>query len=182
MVSFSGIPEYLAIRPGTSYGEAAHRLGISASTAHQSVKRLTYAGLVRPAPGAIAAVNLAALIEFLRHGVRYAFPARRGRPRRGVPTAHSAPMLQDEMDPGAEPVVWPTPRGKTVGSAIDPLIKSGPELPERCADLYHLLTLADALRIGTARDREVAGRRLTERLEATAAAALARAESEESHG
>jgi hypothetical protein len=155
---------HLALYPDGSYGKLAHEMGISPSTAHQSVRRLVYAGLVRQTSEARRGVNVAALLEFLQHGIRYAFPAQRQRPRRGVPTAHAAPVLREDLDTDADPVVWPTSRGDVVGAAIEPLIQSAPEMPQRCPAMYELLALIDALRIGTARDREVAGNLLTERL------------------
>lgn len=158
---------YLAIFPGAPYSDLAHDLQISVSTAHYAVKRLIYSGLARQTLEANRVVNVAALLEFLEHGIRYAFPTHRQRPRRGVPTAHAAPVLQKYLDAEIDPVVWPTVRGKTVGAAVEPLLESAPELTERCPQVYDLLTLVDALRIGTARDREIASRILKERLEAT---------------
>jgi hypothetical protein len=155
----------LALYSDRTYSELANDLQISASTAHQAVRRLVYAGLANDTPSASRRVNVAALLEFLEHGIRYAFPAQRKPPRRGIPTAHAAPALQAEMDTDEDPVVWPTARGTVVGAAIDPLLESAVELPLRCPAVYDLLTLIDAVRVGTARDREIASRTLTERLE-----------------
>ena len=164
---------YLAVHPDKSYGDLAYDLQISPSTAHDAVQRLIYAGLARAGSNEGRRVNVAALLEFLTHGVRYAFPAHRQRPRKGVPTAHAAPALQADLDTEADPVVWPTARGHLVGAAIEPLLKSAFELPQRSRAVYDLLTLVDAIRIGTARDREVATRLLTERLEDTVRLPLA---------
>ncbi len=109
------------------------------------------------------AVNLPAE-ELLYHGSA-TFPARRERRQRGVPTSHSAPALQQELDSTADPVVWPSPRGNVVGASLEPLIPAAPELPDRYPELYDLLTLVDGLRIGTARDREASEQLLAERLE-----------------
>lgn len=160
---------HLAIRPRRPYKDLARDLHISPSTAHQSVERLTFAGLARKSAAAGPTVNIAALLEFLAHGVRYAFPAKRERRQRGVPTAHAGPALQHELDAGIDPVVWPAPQGTVVGAAVAPLMPSAPELPERCPELYELLTLVDAIRVGTARDREAAERMLAERLKDAAA-------------
>jgi DNA-binding MarR family transcriptional regulator len=142
----------MSVFSDSSYPDIAYYLDMSPSTAHESVKRLIYAGLVRVVSER-RLVNAADLLEFLEHGVRYAFPAQKRRPKRGVPTA---------------PVVWPWARGETVGAAIEPLIKSAPELPMRCPRIYHLLTVVDAMRIGDARDREVAGQILRDRLQDSA--------------
>jgi hypothetical protein len=159
----------LSVRPDSTYVELANQLGISTSTAHGSVERLSFSGLMRPVSGRRHAVNLPALEEFLYHGVRYAFPVRRERRQRGVPTSHSAPALQQELDSPADPVVWPSPHGNVVGASIEPLIPAAPELPARYPELYDLLTLVDGLRIGTARDRDASQRLLAQRLESAAA-------------
>lgn len=158
---------YLALYAGASYGDVAHDLDISPSTAHQAVKRLTYAGLANQTKDAPRRIHIAALLEFLEHGVRYAFPTQKQRPRRGVPTAHSGPVFEKNLDTDIEPVVWSTARGRTIGAAVEPLIESAPDLAQRCPEVYDLLTIVDAIRVGTARDREIANRLLKERLEAT---------------
>lgn len=157
----------LALRPGPTFAQIATDLGISQSTAHEAVRRLLAAGLARKSSRGYF-TNLAALEEFLVHGVRYAFPAHRARRQRGVPTAHAAPVLRDEFDGEVDPVVWPSARGSVVGASVEPLLDSAPDLAQRRPELYDLLALVDALRVGTARDREVAGRMLTARLEAQA--------------
>lgn len=159
----------LAVRPNATYADLAHDLGISTSTAHGAVERLSFSGLMRSAAGRRHAVNLPALEEFLYHGVRYAFPVRRERRQRGVPTSHSAPALCQELDSPADPVVWPFTHGNVVGASIEPLIPAAPELPARYPELYDLLSLVDGLRIGTARDREASQRLLSERLQSAAA-------------
>jgi hypothetical protein len=155
----------LALRPGQTFAQMAGDLGISQSTAHQAVHRLVASGLARKSARGYLA-NLAALEEFLLHGVRYAFPASRTRRQRGVPTAHAAPVLRDAFDGEVEPVVWPAARGSVVGAAIEPLLDTAAELPGRWPALDDALALVDALRVGTARDREVAGGLLASRIAA----------------
>jgi hypothetical protein len=155
---------HLATSPRASYATLADDLSLSVSTAHDSVSRLMFVGLAR----LIAKqrqVNRSALLELLRHGsLRYFFPAIRDRNRRGIPTAHAAPAMRGYLDADIDPVVWPTSRGTVIGHAITPLLPRVADLPERCPAVYDLLTLVDAMRIGTARDREIAGKLLTERL------------------
>lgn len=155
----------LAIRPNATFADLARDLGVSTSTAHGAVERLTFSGLMSPMAGRRHAVNLPALEEFLYHGIRYAFPARRGRRQRGVPTSHSAPALQQELGSAADPVVWASSRGSLVGASLEPLIPGAPALPDRYPELYELLTLVDGLRIGTVRDREASARLLAARLD-----------------
>jgi hypothetical protein len=109
-------------------------------------------------------VDSTGLEEFLVHGVRYAFPAQRERPKRGVPTAYAAPVLERELDTNVEPVVWPSSRGSVIGAAIAPLIPSAPVIAGESRELYDMLALVDALRIGTAREREIAESQLADRL------------------
>ena len=155
----------LAGRAGPTFAELGAELGISPSTAHASVKRLNAAGLLHTR-GAQHEVNLCALEEFLLHGARYSFPPHRSRRQRGVPTAHSAPVLQHLLSGDVDPFVWPSPIGTVVGEGLKPLIPCAVSLAERSPELYDLLTLVDAIRVGTARDREVAGGILTKRLHA----------------
>ena len=154
----------VALRPYRTFAVLAQDLGVSSSTAHQSVKRLLAAGLVREAgSGYSASIN--ALEEFLLHGVKYAFPACRSKRQRGVPTAHSAPVLRASLGDDLEPTVWPSRLGSVIGTALEPLLPKAAELPARYPALYDALALVDALRIGTARDRDVAGRHLADVLD-----------------
>jgi DNA-binding Lrp family transcriptional regulator len=159
------MPAQLALRPmdvpvalqlvdsaDSTYEQIGGMLGISQSTAHDSVRRLRAAGLVqaerlRP--------NRLALLEFLEHGVRYAFPAMLEAPAPGIPTAFSGPALADEIV-ADQPIVWPVASGTAFGPAISPLLPSVAELPERHPTLYRLLTLVDAVRVGRTRERSLA--------------------------
>jgi DNA-binding Lrp family transcriptional regulator len=147
--------------PGAPYRQIADDLGMSSATVHESVSRLEQAQLLRPGE---RAVNRHALLEFLEHGVRYAFPASpSGRRGRGVPTAHSAPPLDAEID-GSVAWVWPSPRGEVEGQVITPLFKQAWELPQRCPSVYELLALLDSVRAGRARERKIAVDTLRDRL------------------
>ena len=137
---------------GGTFGELAQQLATGPSQVHKAVRHLTDAGLLLPGT---RAVNRSALFEFLVHGVKYAFPARLGTPTRGVRTAHSGPALAALFD-DIEPVVWPSREGEAVGSEIEPLYGGAIHLPERAPDTYRMLTLIDAIRIGRARERNLA--------------------------
>jgi len=155
----------IALKPHTTYAALAETLEVSTSTAHQAVQRLLASGLVRKVRLGLEA-NTGALQEFLLHGARYSFPAQRGSRRRGVPTAHAASVLRDTLDGGVDPYVWPSAEGTVVGVALVPLVKTAARFATRHPALYDALALVDAMRVGTARDREVAGQMLAERLEA----------------
>jgi hypothetical protein len=101
--------------------------------------------------------NIAALEEFLVHGLKYVFPAERGEMSRGVPTSYGAAPLRKMIAPTDEPIpVWPYPDGTHRGVSFAPLYKTAPAAALRDASFYELLALADALRDGRVRERKMA--------------------------
>lgn len=152
----------LAEAPGATYQNLASSLSISQSTAHEAVERLQGAHLLRPDS---RRVNRHALLEFLEHGVRYAFPGALGARTTGVPTAHSAPALADEVvsDGDQDGIVWPDPTGSAFGYALTPLFPKAPALLANCPSTYEALSLVDALRVGRARERALAAEELRRR-------------------
>lgn len=175
----------LAIHPDQSwaFSRLANELGLSASEAHGSIKRASAAGLIEPEERRVRARNL---LEFLEHGIRYAFVPSRGPVTRGVPTAHSASPLVQELMPGAGwvsstplgkavsaanahaapldelPLVWAHPNGAVRGESIEPLYPSAVDAALRDPKLHEGLALVDALRIGRSRERSLALRYLKE--------------------
>jgi len=136
----------------------AKELGISASELSHSIRRSTLAGLIDPMDrGCIRP----ALVEFMVHGFRYVFPVKPGEITRGVPTAHSAPPLKDKILSKMD-FVWPMPRGPARGQAIIPIYKSVPLAVQKDSILYELLALADAVRVGSTRERNMASEMLEE--------------------
>lgn len=61
-------------------------------------------------------------------------------------------------------VVWPSVKGSVVGQSLSPLVPKAAELPERSPNVYGLMTLVDALRVGRIRERRLAAERLRERV------------------
>jgi hypothetical protein len=111
-------------------------------------------------------LNRSSQLEFLLHGIRYAFPAEIGSPTRGIPTSYAAPPLRNSIaDVGDLPIVWPYANGKIRVYSFVPLHKNVPQAALEDARLYELLAMVDALRNGRARERQLAGRELTRRLE-----------------
>ncbi len=105
--------------------------------------------------------NLTAVEEFLIHGVKYVFPAKRGSLIRGMPTSYAAEPLSRLINPGKEPVpVWADPLGNIRGIEIVPLYKTVPEAAKRDPKLYERLALIDAIRDGKARERNLAEQEL----------------------
>lgn len=147
-----------------TYIELAKELGMSASEVHAAARRAEISRLVyKTDTGPQAAV--VSLREFLVHGVRYAFPAVTGSLTRGMPTGFAGPVLRDRFRIGEELIpVWPDPEGDSRGISTQPLYHSVPTACRNDEQLYVLLCLLDALRGGTARDREIAQEVLMERL------------------
>jgi DNA-binding Lrp family transcriptional regulator len=145
-----------------SYAALAEALEMSPSQTHAAVTRAVRAGLVQ---GHNRQVNRRALLEFLIHGVKYVFPAVRGRATRGVPTAHAAPPLAKQIVPSGElPPVWPDPNGSVRGETFMPLHRSALAVARKDPKMYEWLALVDAVRDGRARERRRAEAELEKRL------------------
>lgn len=146
-----------------TYPELAAFAGLSMSEVHGALKRAEQSRLlafVDKQPRII----VPAFKEFLFHGARYAFPAARGGMVGGVPTAYAAPPLDVSIAPSADPPpVWPHVEGTARGIALIPLYPSAPAAALRNPLLYENLALFDALRMGNARERNLAEKLLEER-------------------
>lgn len=138
----------------------AKELGISQSEVSQSLNRSKYAGLIDEAR---KKVNKLAFTEFLIHGVVYAFPQQPGALVRGILTAHSAEPL-NKIIQVTEKYVWPYAKGAERGQAIEPLYPTVVEASLKDKDLYELLTLVDAIRVGRVREKEMAKRELEKKI------------------
>lgn len=145
---------------GSTFDVIADDLAMSPSVAHGSVARLREAGLVQADN---RKVNRHALLEFLEHGVKYAFPANRGPSARGVPTAHSASILADQLV-AEDAIVWPSGEGHAFGESLTPLYERAPSLAKRSPAEYQMLALVDAIRVGGARERSLALDELRQRI------------------
>jgi len=166
-----------------TYALLGEELALSPSQVFRSVERAEAVRLLEPgfrtvppppAPGSkgqncpvvLAWPNRASLKEFLIHGVKYAFPVHRGGMVRGVPTAHAAPPLKQQFAESFDPPpVWPDASGSARGLEFSPLYKNVPAAARRDPKLYELLALVDAIRDGRAREREIAIRELTARVD-----------------
>ena len=105
-------------------------------------------------------VHAQALAEFTLHGAKYAFPGVRLPLAVGVPTSHSAPAFAGVFAPGSSDFVWPHPNGSVRGIGVEPLHPSVPFAAMQDEKLYEMLALFDALRVGKARERNMAMERL----------------------
>lgn len=141
------------------------RLGVKHSKVQRSLARLEAAGLF---DGGRRRLVPHATEEFLVHALTYLHPVREGAMVRGVPTAWGAEPLRREIDAEAPFPVWPDPKGKVRGPAVDPLDPVVPRLVEDWPEVAELAALADALRLGDARTRAAAERLLIDALRAVA--------------
>ncbi len=142
----------LMLTPEVPFRELAQLVGQSLGEAHNATKRLEISRLYLSHR---REVNKPAVVEFLVSGVPYVFPGELGPETRGVPTAHSGPVLGENM-PSSNVVVWPSVDGEARGLALAPLCAGAPNTISSNPPLYRWLTVVDALRVGRARERSLA--------------------------
>lgn len=136
-------------------------LNMSSSTVFAALNRANLAGLYHKNSRTI---NRDALLEFLIHGFKYVFPVSPGKLAKGIPTAHSANPLAQYFISDKDIYVWQSATGTIRGQTIAPLYASVPQLVQKDAQLYELLALIDALRVGKAREKNLAIEELTKRI------------------
>lgn len=97
----------LVVRGGSewSYPALSYELSMSASEVHAGVKRAVAAKLMDSHRKTPVKSNL---LEFIIHGVKYAYPPDRGGITRGIPTGYAAsPLKELIMQTDEPPPVWP---------------------------------------------------------------------------
>lgn len=140
--------------------DLSQELTISASEVSESINRSVIAGLLAANKKRLMRL---ALLDFLEYGLRYVYPQRPGALVRGLPTAHSAPPLNNDIVSN-EPYVWPYAKGTVRGQAIDPLYPNVPEACLKDSEFYELMALCDSLRVGKAREKNLAMALLEKRI------------------
>jgi hypothetical protein len=132
-------------------------LFISVGEVHGALKRAERSRFII-AEGRAKRLSQAAFLEFVIHGLKYAFPASTGPVVRGTPTGIVAVQEINRQFASTEalPYVWPNPEGRVTGIGLAPLFPSVPKAVEADAKLYKALALIDAIREGAAREREFA--------------------------
>ena len=136
--------------------------GISKSELSAALNRCLRVGLAaRDRQTNAPRVNRKALLGFLVHGIKYVFPVKPAELVRGTPTAFAAPVMEGKLMSAGETInVWPDATGSNKGQAIAPLFKSAPMAAKADSKLYELLALVDAVRIGNAREAQLAAHML----------------------
>ena len=148
--------------PQWSFQTLSAWMGVAPSYLFYALKRAGESGLYR---AEARSVNRLGMMEFIQHGARWGFYVQLGSRVRGVPTAHSGPVLAGQLAyEAAAAVVWPSPRGLVVGQSLDPLYPQAISTTEGAPELYQVLTLVDAVRLGRRRDTELALDELRARL------------------
>ncbi|ALM20157.1 hypothetical protein AAT17_02275 [Nonlabens sp. MIC269] len=140
--------------------DLSYELNISASEVSESINRSVIAGLMASDKKLVMKL---ALMDFLAHGLPYVYPQQPGAIVRGIPTAHSAAPLNDTIVSN-EHYVWPYGKGSLRGQAIEPLYPTVVEAVQKDEKLHELLALVDAVRVGRAREKEIALKELKSRI------------------
>ena len=147
------------------YADLGEAMCLSRFEAHAAVQRLIAARLFYQSESKPRPI-MQSLRQFVVYGAVFAYPAVHGEMTIGFPTAHGYSPIKDVLVSSDEPVpVWPHPKGKVRGMALLPLYEKLPLAAIEDDELYALLALFDALRIGQARERELAKKFLEERLQ-----------------
>ena len=142
----------LLLEEGWFSKDLANELFISTSEISESLNRSKVAGLL---DGTKRKVFVNNLLDFLQNGLTYVFPAMPGGITRGIPTAHSAPILKNNLV-SSEIYVWPSKTGTEKGQSIQPLYPNAILAIEKDLKLYDVLALVDALRVGRVREKAIA--------------------------
>ncbi|GAB3638955.1 hypothetical protein GCM10027422_45460 [Hymenobacter arcticus] len=142
--------------------DLARALHLSASEVSEALARCRFSRLLAADPHALV-VQRHALLDFLFYGLPYAFAVQLGAPARGLATGASAPPLRQTFGP--EPAyVWPGAAGSQWGVAVEPLYAQAPAAAQQDAQLYGLLALTDALRLGRPQEVNLARQLLEQQI------------------
>jgi hypothetical protein len=140
--------------------ELADQLGISRAEMSNALVRATTIGLLDEA----RVPQRQAILEFLQFGLKYVFPPKRGGIGRGVLTAPCAAPLSGKLVVDSDDYfVWPSPEGSAKGQEIEPLYHSVPKAVKNDPELYELLVLVDAVRLGRPKELRLATEELKRR-------------------
>lgn len=135
-------------------------LGLSQGEVAKALSRLIKSGLVQD-----KRVNRSAALEFILHAVKYIFPAEVGALAAGVPTAISSPMHERMVvQRGDDSYVWPSIHGSIRGQMIKPFYPQLAEAALKDSDFYGLMSAIEILRVGRARERNLAAQYLEKKI------------------
>lgn len=138
----------------------AQTLYLSQSEISNSLVRSAYAGLLIHDR---KDVNRKVFFEFIQYGLGVVFPQHPGNIVRGTLTAHSAPPLASSIV-SKQDYVWPYSKGLARGQSIIPLYPTIPQAVLLDQQLYEILALFDAIRVGRIREKNLALEHLEKRI------------------
>ena len=144
--------------------DLAAELCISKSEISESLNRSKYARLLDFSK---QKVNPAAFFEFLAHGIRYVYPAIAKGRQKGFLTAFSASPLNKRIASQTS-IVWASESGTAFGESVEPLYPAVVQAIQKDKSLYELMSLIEAIRIGRAREVELAKNELEARFQSYA--------------
>jgi len=155
--------------------DIAEALFLSPAEVSYSLQRSALAQLIDPSK---KKVMRKAFLEFIQYGLPHVFPAIKGSIATGVPTAFSSPVMSRYLmtnqsgpvmsrylmtNQSGEMVVWPDAEGEARGESVTPLYPNAVKAALRDPELYELLALVDAMRLGKVREKEIALKLLKEK-------------------
>ncbi len=136
--------------------------GISKTQIADSLRRCTDIGLAKKdRKYGVPRSNKKSLLEFVIYGIKYVFPVKMTELTRGIATSFSAPVLNEKLFSSGELIaVWPDERAKSKGLKVLPLFHTVPYAVRQDGDLYAMLALVDAIRLGNPREAGLAANML----------------------
>lgn len=141
--------------------DLSYELDLSAGEVCNALERLRLCKLISSDKKTPMKKNLE---EFLLFGLKYVYPAQMGTIERGIPTAHSIPVLPKKIVSDMQ-YVWPSSDGITRGISLSPLYKNAVHAAQKDSKLYKLLALIDILRIGRPRELALATKEIKKELD-----------------
>jgi DNA-binding transcriptional ArsR family regulator len=140
--------------------DIAAALFLSQSEISKSLKRLEKARLY---DSKLRKISRSAFYELLIYGVPYFFSAEVGKLTKGIPTSISEEFFKTKII-SENQFVWPHLEGKARGESLSPLYPGAVDAALADKRLYSLLALIDVLRIGRAREINMARAELKKRI------------------
>lgn len=135
-------------------------LFISQSEICESLNRCFFAGLLDKSKKIVMKMSL---YDFLVYGLKYVFPVKPEGLTSGIPTAHSAPPVSNEIISNGVNYVWEEKSSQISGFAIEPLYKNVVLAVQEAPEFYELMALVDTLRVGRIREVNIARNELRKR-------------------
>lgn len=149
---------YLKWGKETPQKTLAERLFLSPAEIVKSNKRLESSRLLDSSKK----VDRSALLNFIKHGLRIAFPAQVGSLRKGIKTSLSNISLQRSLKKKPEiSYVWESGNGKAVGQSVIPLYPGICQLARKDKEFYELISTIESIRLENKDVTKIAVKHLT---------------------